>query len=260
MFYLVLPSSSSHAYYPNNDPGHYFTKLPQEICLEGEWEVGLSELQLQNTVGAVFVDDLWLEFMVYNKSAYRIKYNDPSDISSRIKIHIPNGAHYVPDEIVTVINDAIQRSETSRSFYRTSHISYNTSDKTFTFHLFRKYLLLKMSPNLQSLLCFDRNNLKYETSTSNKRFHRNFGRIYIYSNIVSERVVGDSMVPLLRSIPLGETEDVVYRLYERPFYVPIKTRQFGVIEVLLRDERGRNVAFGPDSSTEITLHFRRAKN
>ena len=50
MFYLTLPSNSSMEYYPDNTTSHYFTKLPQDIHLTGDYEVGLSEILFSNTL------------------------------------------------------------------------------------------------------------------------------------------------------------------------------------------------------------------
>ena len=44
-FYLVLPSNSSTKYFPNNTLTEYTTHLAKEIGLQGEWEVGLAEIQ-----------------------------------------------------------------------------------------------------------------------------------------------------------------------------------------------------------------------
>ena len=44
MFYLNLPSNSSLSYFPGNVVSDYTTKLPKEINLEEDWEVGLAEI------------------------------------------------------------------------------------------------------------------------------------------------------------------------------------------------------------------------
>jgi len=45
-FHLTLPSKSSMDYYPENTVARFTTKLPSNIDLDGEWEVGLSEIGL----------------------------------------------------------------------------------------------------------------------------------------------------------------------------------------------------------------------
>ena len=44
-FYLTLPSNSSMEYYPENTLTSFTTRLPNSIRLEGDWDVGLVEIQ-----------------------------------------------------------------------------------------------------------------------------------------------------------------------------------------------------------------------
>ena len=44
-FDLFLPSNSSTKYFPTNTLTEYTTHLAKEIDLQGEWEVGLAEIQ-----------------------------------------------------------------------------------------------------------------------------------------------------------------------------------------------------------------------
>ena len=45
MFYFTLPSNASAAMYPRNTASEYRTQLPDPVELEGDWEVGLAEIQ-----------------------------------------------------------------------------------------------------------------------------------------------------------------------------------------------------------------------
>ena len=49
-FYLTLPSNSSMDYYPENTVAQYRTKLISTIELDGEWEVGLTEISIPSNV------------------------------------------------------------------------------------------------------------------------------------------------------------------------------------------------------------------
>ena len=44
-FQVTLPSNSSASYFPNNSPACFTTMLPTNIDLEGDWEVGLMDIQ-----------------------------------------------------------------------------------------------------------------------------------------------------------------------------------------------------------------------
>ena len=48
-FYLCLPSNSSLNNFPDNQAGHFFTSLPKSINIEGEFEIGLSEIIFSNS-------------------------------------------------------------------------------------------------------------------------------------------------------------------------------------------------------------------
>ena len=43
-FYVTLPSNSSMQYFPDNKTSNFVTKLSKTLQLDGEWEVGLAEI------------------------------------------------------------------------------------------------------------------------------------------------------------------------------------------------------------------------
>ena len=43
-FYLTLPSNSFMQYFPHNKTSNYVTKFSRTLQLDGEWEVGLAEI------------------------------------------------------------------------------------------------------------------------------------------------------------------------------------------------------------------------
>ena len=48
-FYLTLPSNSSMQIYPSNTVTNFITQLPNSFFLDGDWEVGLSDIQYPYT-------------------------------------------------------------------------------------------------------------------------------------------------------------------------------------------------------------------
>lgn len=48
-FYVVLPSNSSTSYFPDNTTTHFITRLPQQLRLQGEWGVSLTDIQIPMT-------------------------------------------------------------------------------------------------------------------------------------------------------------------------------------------------------------------
>ena len=48
-FYVTLPSNSSMEYFPDNKTSNFVTKLSRTLQLDGEWEVGLAEIDYPHT-------------------------------------------------------------------------------------------------------------------------------------------------------------------------------------------------------------------
>ena len=48
-FYAMLPSNSSLQYFPDNKRSNFVTKLSRTLQLDGEWEVGLTEIVYPHT-------------------------------------------------------------------------------------------------------------------------------------------------------------------------------------------------------------------
>ena len=86
-----------------------------------------------------------------------------------------------------------------------------------------------------------------------------FDTIYVYTDVVESRIVGDSLAPLLRSLPVGGSHGAtVYDRLTNILYVPLLYAHFKSIEINIRDDTGRFVSFEYGRVT-VTLHFRRRR-
>ena len=86
-----------------------------------------------------------------------------------------------------------------------------------------------------------------------------FYALYVYTNVVESRVVGDTVAPLLTAVQLeGKHGDVVSKSFDNVQYIPVLHKEFTTIEIDIRDDAGRRVPFERGRVTE-TLHFRRRK-
>jgi len=66
---MTLPSNSSMDYYPQNTVAQYTTKLNGQIELDGEWEVGLTEISFTFDVDNVLEGECY--FVINN-----LEYDD----------------------------------------------------------------------------------------------------------------------------------------------------------------------------------------
>ena len=86
---------------------------------------------------------------------------------------------------------------------------------------------------------------------------RGFNAIYVYTDVVESRIVGDSLAPLLRALPVrGSHGATVSDRFTNIHYVPLLYSHFKSIEMDIRDDTGRRVPFEYGRVT-VTLHFRR---
>ena len=87
-----------------------------------------------------------------------------------------------------------------------------------------------------------------------------FESLYAYTNIVEPHVVGDSLVPLLRIVPMkGDHGQMMSNIFNHIQHFPLLRTEFGTIEIAIRDDTGRAVAFVRGKVTVI-LHFRQSRN
>jgi hypothetical protein len=80
--------------------------------------------------------------------------------------------------------------------------------------------------------------------------------LYVYLNIVDSQIVGDVRAPLLRIVSArGKDGEIITIDYDSPQYVPLATKEFETVEVLITDDTGRKIPF-ERGRVVITLSFR----
>ena len=85
----------------------------------------------------------------------------------------------------------------------------------------------------------------------------NLRMLYVYSDIASFSLVGDTRVPLLRVVDTqGTYGQMVSATFTHPHYVPLAHSDFETIEINISNELGKPVPFEFGKSV-VTLHFRR---
>jgi len=122
------------------------------------------------------------------------------------------------------------------------------------------YKAIRMSDDLKDYLGFDDNGPeKVVRHVAEKIFDLNASMhlMYIYSNIVSYSLVGDTKVPLLRVCDMSREEGTESCItFTNPQYIPVARRDFDTIEINIDNELGQPMPFVFGKSV-ITLDFRR---
>lgn len=260
-FYITLPSNSSVDHFPDNNPSHFFTKLPQTIDLNGNYEVGLSEIQFPNSYFNVLEDEVWFQFDTLHE------YDEENNklFAKKTKVKIPSGlyesSYYFIDQLNKLTRaKGIEEGDGSSpkaKFY------YHRATKKVSIKVFKHLTMLELSPGLQRILGIHRQLLngpgQFEASEM-VDLDRDMKNVYVYCDLVSPRPVGDVMAPLLRTVPTTaeKTRDTMFRIYEKPHYLPLSRFHFDTLEILLTADTGKKVPFTSGKSV-VTLHFRHAR-
>jgi hypothetical protein len=261
-FYLILPSNGKSVNPGENKIGHYFTHLPQALQLSSNtrWEVALVEICYPFSWQHVHFDINEVTFSKLNRRSYMPR--------AQTRARIPAGYYNNIQEIV----DAIEAVKPS--WFKGKVEIKDQSDLVQITLNNRQGVTLH--PNLAAMLGFQnyewiqgskeptyneirrRKENDVETIISKRKgdIRAAMYNIFVYSNIVQETLVGDTYVPLLRTVPLDDQPgQYVHKTFERPHYIPLNSTFIPIIEIRLTDDTGDSIRF--DKGKVITkLHLR----
>ena len=265
-FYMTLPSNASMKMHPDNTLTHYVTNLPQRIDLTGEWECGLAVFQYPHTWYNVTENDVWL---------FLNPIDDP-DTYRRTKLSC--GYYDDPLTLLYHVNKGLYNLRTAKTQAR---LSYSSVTQKMTLHMTANTLFTIPDHSATASMLGFRRPVSSDSVTSSSTvidshpsdssypFHveaddvvnltQGFDTLYVYTDIVESRIVGDTLAPLLRALPIsGRHGDRVSARFTNVHYVPLLCSTFNSIEVDIRNDMGRRMPFEYGRVT-VTLHFRRRR-
>ena len=238
-FHLTLPSNSSLNIFPDNKTTSYRVKLPQVIDLNGNWEVGLYTISYRNT---------WYTLQNLENHIYYSKDGFFFETAT-----VDYGYYETTNELVKSVNSSLKK-ETKNDNVR---LSYDVRTEKVTIHLKNGYQMV-ITGRMSIILGFGGKEVKITKTTVSPYVADLHGSmtIYIYCDIVLPQVVGDTNAKLLRSVPVqGKMGDVVMKTFTNIQYVPVQTKSFEDIDIILKDDEGNPVPF-ERGKVLVTLHFK----
>ena len=256
-FYLTLPSNSSMQIYPKNTLSSFTTKLPEDINLTGEWEVGLKELQFPQTW--YNINDMDGEFIIdlNNVTDQSLISESSSELGSSLEVHclLYPGYYSSCEQLATMFNSITNMSIPGR-LHGSIHVTYE--EVTGKFIMVLKYgVSIVLSKSLAHMFGFRRVLRHSQRSRKPSDIRRGIYSLYIYCNICREIIVGDSKVDLLRIVPIqGEHGDYICKTYDSPTYTPLQRKNFNDIKIDIRDDVGEKIPF-QSGKVIVTLHLRK---
>ena len=237
-------------YFPQNTASRYFTKLPQDINLTGDYELALVEIQFGNSYSNIQKDSC---FFVYSPS-------EESDVG--LKVCLPAGLYEDNDFFTRTLNSmSAKKLGTCAKNKKRVGFYYNKASRKTSVTVAEKGASLQLSPSLQRILGMDQSviNSGHHPAQYITDINEGIKSLYIYCDLVLPRQVGDVMAPLLRIVPLKDRESqMAHYIFEKPHYIPMSRIQFNTLEMLLTNDKGVPVSFS-SGSTIATLHLRRRR-
>lgn len=240
-FYLTLPSNASAHIYSKNQSSNYTTNFPKPIELSEAWEVGLSEITYPHS---------WYNIKDKDRDFYCKRISEPAKL-----IKIKKGFYRTVDRIVSELNELLTQNNTEIL------LSYNPIHKRVQISGAADRGI-KTTGNLAYMLGLVPNKWTYvkdKLTPFPADIHAGFYNIFVYTDIISYQRVGDSCVPLLRTVHIeGKDGGIVTVTYDKPHYVPVSKKYIENILVELKTDQNENIEF-TYGKTIVKLHFRPSK-
>ena len=230
-------------YYADNTVARYTTKLTNTVELEGEWEVGLTEIsfpsEVENVIGGhcyydVYYDEL-LRTIAMPAKHYKRMRRLIDDLHKQQRLQVPLADH---------------EPFLAQFVYEEGKIRMN---------LHTRFGVL-FSPDLAHLLGFEPD-VKYRRNiVVAKQLPNMIGHVhsaYVYCDLLEHVTVGDTKAPLLRIVDRpSQKRGNIHRVLNPILYVPLQKKCFDTVEINIMTDTGVPVPFLFGKSF-VVLEFRR---
>ncbi|CAB4011694.1 Hypothetical predicted protein [Paramuricea clavata] len=234
-FYLTLPSNASLDVFPDNKTGSYLVKLPHPIDLNGNWEVGLYSISYPNT---------WYTLRAEDNHIY---CSTDGHIFSPVMVDC--GYYETVQDLIAAVNRTLEKKTGNRGIA----LAFDPRTTKMKVTISQRGYMLGLATKMSAMLGFGGIDMKIKKTTTSPYVADllDITTVYIYCDIVRPQIVGDVSVHMLRTI-----HDIVAKTFNNIQYVPVQTKSFEDIQILLRDGTGAPVPF--ERGTVIaTLYFRK---
>ena len=241
---MTLPSNSSMKLHPDNTTSSYKVMLPRRYELEN-YEVALTEIHYPQTLHN------------FTRDRHCIKICEAENLLNYKECIVPDGVYLNIQHLIHTFN------------------TYEREDnKSFKMELMNdgRIILYSKDPELRLNMPEDMSRMMGFSPDQDEFFERKLGvekpnlnlglpqTLYVYSNIVEAKCVGDVMARLLRVIRIPVKTYMHggkgFESFTHPQYVPVALHSFQDIEIAIKDELGKPAPF-TSGSLIVVFHFRK---
>lgn len=274
-FYVHLPSNINDPLFRDNTTAHFRTPLPENVNLDTKWEVALVSIRYTHS----WYNIAFPLTIFHVRAKMRRGKGNRRDIS-----FLTEGYYHTTQELVDELNE-------KKPDWLKSMFSFNDKDQRFTLWLKRNEKIA-LHKSLQKMLGFNQACRFYDlnfggdssavvededgfcvttpddrsagTAASIKitgdraaNLHSGFDDIYVYTNLISNQIVGNTTAPLLRTVHINsKAGESVQTTFQELHYIPLQSDTNKIIEIKLCNSLGNLVPFEYGDCL-IKLHFRK---
>lgn len=247
-FYIYLPSNSSADIYPDNTLSTYSTALRRPLQLRGDWEVGLAEISHPS---------LWT-----NIGPNFSRFSVESPAGGWREVGVPEGYYTRHRLLLERINAAGRQVDGRLGTF--AH--YNANMRKVLISLEGKSAI-SLHHGLALVLGFDEARTLQGPGqfTPSRGIDLNHGvhAMYVYCDLVEHQIVGDTEVPLLRTVPFATYSDArrpaeTNITFNPIHYVPVAKSFVDTIVININDDVGTPIPF-VTGKVIVKLHLRQRR-
>ena len=260
-FTIELVSNASGEFFPDNTLSSFTNFLPEQLNLEGQWQVAISEI--------------FYPSMYQNITEGKFKYFDEKLSKSTSTYNLEPGLYTSITDIVEAMNRLIQERNNHNETCITVKVSRRTQKEVIMLandtsglafcstdlgHIFGNNV-----GNELRVLMIGKGPLEPEFAYDIVRIHS----LMIYSDLV-EYIVGDTKAPLLRWFPFSSKlkggdiittgQNMNYQTFNNLQFRPLLKNSFHSIHIDLRDTSGKKIPFVSVGITRLVLMLRKVSN
>lgn len=237
-FYIYLPSNTT--FLQENKSNSYVTKLSKEISLDNSWECALKEIHYPRTWATLLQHEC---FFVIEKMEWGTAFEER---------RLQAGFYSSPEHLINTLSAAVQNDDVVFTYSEAARQLISSIPTGTKIH-FTEPLSSMLGIGHGATVCTSRT----QHGTYPIDLSRGIDTLYVYTDIIRTKLVGDSAVPLLRVVPVqGDYGTMVFKEYSSPVYSELSKNTFTTVQMYITDSAGRDIPFGYGKVTCL-LHFRK---
>ena len=246
--FAVIPSNSLAESYPENKSSDFSVPLPLHLSFptKEDWKVSLLEIQVPITF--FNLDD-----------SIRENYLSLREGSLRKVIKLSPGLYQTAEDLIEEINKHIKRTKLLN--FKNLKLD-DTSQKVYV--QLKEDQKIGFSERLARILSLPRKIVFNPEGKSKQIFKsetqidawRDFHNLFIYSDLVQDRIVNENTAPLLQTVSVNNNEfgNLLIRSYFPPEYLKTRYEHYSTARFWITNEIGDRVRFRT-GSVVLKLQF-----